>query len=284
MGNGLIPERVWDRKIFALDRAVPEQGVRTEHEALAAEHISRGLRRELERLQADLDPNEPVTEGASRWTEAQLRSYASERLRLEMADARKHFEITVPGGSRIFGPPYDAEWQEGGGQAFGSRIDGTLITVSTPGFSAAGVGFYLSAPEPYLAAVTPQGNYEWNWASFADLPWLRSRGGLGLAVYVDGEPQPAVSRQAQLWSVSGVSVFSGAQGSGRIADAASPAFGFGPVPLAPVLIQMVPGSRYLVWVWGWQVTTADSASGFIAFSKLKMPLVTVEAGPPLVIR
>ncbi|HEX4953978.1 MAG TPA: hypothetical protein VF017_11365 [Thermoanaerobaculia bacterium] len=284
MGNSLIPESFWERRFFAPERATPDEGVRLEHQALAAGHITDGLRRELEAIHAEQVGVGPGQTVESRWTEAQLRSHAIERLRWGRESVREHFEITIPGGSRVFGPPYDVEWQEGGGSAFGSRADGTLITVSTPGFSAAGVGFYLTAPEPYLAAVIPQGGYEWSWASFADLPWLRSRGGVGIAVYVDGEPQPAVSRQAQLWSLSGVSVFSGGQGSGRIADAASPAFGFGPVPLAPILIHMTPGRRYLVWVWCWQVTPAEAASGFIAFLQAKMPLVTVDAGPPLVIR
>ena len=55
------------------------------------------------------------------------------------------------------------------------------------------------------------------------------------------------------------------------------------MPLAPALVNMVPGSRYLVWVWCWQISRLAENDPFIAFLSFLMPFVTVDAGPPLVI-
>ena len=106
---------------------------------------------------------------------------------------------------------------------------------------------------------------------------------MGITIYTDSEPQPTMSRQPVLWSVSGMTSWKGANGSGRIADAASPAFGLGTVPLAPALVNMVPGSRYLVWVWCWQTSRLEKDDAFIAFLNFHMPFVTIDAGPPIVI-
>jgi hypothetical protein len=107
---------------------------------------------------------------------------------------------------------------------------------------------------------------------------------LGITGYVDQNPKAALSRQAALWTLSGVTRFAAGNGTGRIANAASPALGFGPVSLGPVLPNIVPGSRYLVWVWCWQTARNVRNKGFIAFINLKMPFVMVNAGPPLFIR
>ena len=96
-------------------------------------------------------------------------------------------------------------------------------------------------------------------------------------------PQPAVSKQVVLWNLAGITRFSADHKTGRIADAASPAVGVGPVPLAPVLINMAPGSRYLVWVWYWHMARNVTEKAFIAFMNLKMQFVSVHAGPPIII-
>jgi hypothetical protein len=106
---------------------------------------------------------------------------------------------------------------------------------------------------------------------------------MGITIYTNSEPQPTMSRQPVLWSVSGMTTLSGQKGSGRIADAASPAFGFGTVPLAPALVNLVPGSRYLVWVWCWQTARLEKDDPFIAFLGFSLPFVTIDAGPPILI-
>ena len=164
------------------------------------------------------------------------------------------------------------------------------MNFSLPGESNAGVGFYLSSNEPLSVAITPKGSYDFSWLATGDQPSLQSRGGLGMAVYVNTENQPAQSRQVTLWRLSGVAgVISGDQGSGQLQDAASLPVGggFGPVRLFPVYIDMHPGSRYLVWVWSWQILLSAPPSGgdksFIVFFSVKMPFVAVDAGPLIIV-
>lgn len=150
-------------------------------------------------------------------------------------------------------------------------------------FSAAGIGFRLTTNEPVLASITPQGTYDWSYTALQDLPFARSSGGMGLTIYTNGAAMPTFNRQPILWNVSGIPQFSGQKGNGNIANAASPAFGFGTVPLAPALLNMVPGSQYLVWVWCWQTAQLQEHDAFMAFLSFFMPLVTIDAGPPIVL-
>jgi hypothetical protein len=112
---------------------------------------------------------------------------------------------------------------------------------------------------------------------------------MGIAIYTNSGPQPTMSRQPVLWSVSGMTTpfgqNPGKKGSGQIADAASPTFGLGTVPLAPALVSMVPGSSYLVWVWCWQTTRLELEKNnkFIGFLSFEMPFITIDAGPPILI-
>ncbi|HST58096.1 MAG TPA: hypothetical protein VLK84_05405, partial [Longimicrobium sp.] len=217
-------------------------------------------------------------------TRRQLQKHMTERVRVDLAGPRHAFDYRIPTGSRVISPVYDREWAHGNGVAFGARVDGKVITIPDErGFSAAGIGVYLTVDQPVLAAITPQGSYDWNWNAFKNLPFGRSRGGLGITIFTDAQPQPTMSRQPVLWSLAGMTQFAGAKGSGRIADAASPAFGFGTVPLGPALLNMVPGSRYLVWVWCWQSSQLGPDSGFIAFLQMNMPFLTIDAGPPLAV-
>jgi hypothetical protein len=193
--------------------------------------------------------------------------------------------ITVSQGTWLVGPPYDAEWAAGSGLAFGATVDGSLFTISGDGFSAAAVGFYVSSPDVLTVALTPQGDYDFSWFSVNAAPALRSRGGMAITVYQNGNPTPIEDRRAVLWNVSGVGPWSGQHGTGRIADAASPAWGFGPVPIAPVYVSTAPGRRFLVWVWCWQINQLipPTGSGFLAMMRCKMPAVAVNAGPPIII-
>jgi len=259
--------------------------------SLISAHVTSELERDMNEMYDDKDASEAAAQprdairvfGGLR-TRRQLEKHIVERIRVDIGSPLKAFDFTVPTGSRVFGPPYDRDWSEGNGVGVFSRFDGKAYTIpKANGFSAAGIGFYLTTNEPALAAITPQGTYDWNWSSFADLPFARSRGGMGITIYTNSEPQPTMSRQPVLWSASGMTLFSGQKGSGQIADAASPAFGLGTVPLAPALVNMVPGSRYLVWVWCWQTSRLEKDDGFIAFLSFFMPFVTIDAGPPILI-
>lgn len=286
-----IEQKLGETPRFSIERVAAGNLDGDRDESLISEHATSHLERQMSHMFDDIDaseaaaqPSESISEFVGLRTRRQMEKHLEERLYMDIVSPIKAFDYTVPSGSRVFGPPYDREWHEGNGIAFGARTDGKVFTIPTAnGFSAAGIGFYLTTDKPVLAAITPQGTYDWNWTAFENLPFARSRGGLGIAVYANSDPQPMISRQPQLWSVSGVTTFTGQKGNGRIADAASPAFGFGTVPLAPALINMSPGSCYLVWVWCWQTAQMEKDDGFIAFLSFNMPFVTIDAGPPIVV-
>lgn len=284
-----LEERLRAVPRFSVERLAGGDGHEEKDMPSISAHVTSVLERHIGEMYDDADaeetaahPRDVVREFGGLRTQRQLEKHFVERLSAGIGRVTT-FDLTVSSGSRVFGPPYDLDWSEGNGLGALSRFDGKVITIpKANGFSAAGIGFYLTTNEPVLAAITPQGAYDWNWVAFADLPFARSRGGMGITIYTNSEPQPTMSRQPVLWSASGMTTFSGEKGSGRIADAASPAFGLGTVPLAPALVNMVPGSRYLVWVWCWQTAQFES-DGFIAFLGFDMPFVTIDAGPPILI-
>jgi hypothetical protein len=219
-------------------------------------------------------------------TQRQVTKHTLAYLRDTLAERPAISAYKVPRGSRIFSPPYDTDWGVGAAQAFFARLDGHVTSVSVPnGLSAGGVGFFLTTNEPALVSIVPFGEYNWTWIAFANLPFARTRGGMGITIYTDGNPDPTQSREQVLWDASGFQTFHGASGRGAIADAASPAFGFGTVPLAPALLNMVPGSHYLVWIWCWQTCAGlKEDDPYIGFMNFEMPAVSIDAGAPLVIR
>ncbi|PSB20695.1 hypothetical protein C7B65_07310 [Phormidesmis priestleyi ULC007] len=286
-----IEQRISEGQRFSIERSAIADTDGDRDTSLISAHVTSELDRHISEMYDDTDaaeaaaqPRDEVREFGGLRTRHQLEKHFVERLSVDIASTVKTFDFTVPSGTRVFGPPYDREWSEGNGFSFGGRVDGKAITIpKRNGFSAAGIGFYLTTNEPVLAAITPQGTYDWNWSAFENLPFARSRGGMGITIYTNSEPQPTMSRQPVLWSASGMTTFSGQKGSGRIAEAASPAFGLGTVPLAPALINMVPGSRYLVWVWCWQTSQLEEDDAFIAFLSFSMPFVTIDASPPILL-
>jgi hypothetical protein len=257
--------------------------------SLITAHVNSEMKRHLTQLYDQSDAAEEaayrvnqVRDFVGLQTSLQLKKHIYESLKLGLGAGEQTFDFKIPNGSEIFGLPYDLDWSVGNGIAWSARADGKVISIpSDTGFSAGGIGFYLTTAQPALVSITPQGAFDYSWSSFADLPFARSRGGMGLTIYEDSNPEPMLNHQPVLWSVSGAKQFTGAKGSGQIADAASPAFGFGTVPLAPALLDMVPGKRYLAWVWCWQISQLHSNDPFIAFLQFSMPFVSVFSGPPL---
>ena len=188
----------------------------------------------------------------------------------------------VPLGTRIIAPPYDHSWTVGAAGPL-PRFDGDMFVFGEDGFSAYGVSIMLSSPTPVLVSVIPQGTYNFSWGSFENLPDLRSRGGLGILVYRNGNPDPLVSRQAVLWTVSGVSQFTGNTGSGQYADAVAVMTDFGPIRLAPVLFDMNPGDTFEVWMWCWTVGQNESGHAFINALQCRIPAILIDAGPQIII-
>jgi hypothetical protein len=293
-----IEQRMSERPSFSIERIATKDIRRKRDASRISALVTAELKRHMSEMYDDIDaaeaaahPRDKVREFGGLRTRRQLEKHFIEQLSTYIG-SRQEFEFTVPSGSRGFKPPYDLDWIEGNGMSKNlSHLNGEVSTIPTRnGFSAAGIGFYLATNEPALAAITPEGKYNWFWQSFENLPFARSRGGLGIAVYTDSEPQPTTSRQPLLWSVSGMIgsnprvPWSGQKGEGNIADAASPAFGLGTVPLAPVLVNMVPESRYLVWVWCWQTSRLERDDAFNAYLHFVMPGVIINAGPPILIR
>jgi hypothetical protein len=288
-----IEERFREGSRFCIERIASKDLESKRDILLISNHATSELKRHLSEMNEITNLKESATltrkvvdEFGGLGTLKQLEKHFFERIYVDISNPKEAFDFTVPSGSRVFGPPYDLDWSEGNGVGFLSRFDGQVYTIpKANGFSAAGIGFYLTTNEPVLAAITPQGTYKWNWSGVKEQPFLRSMGGMGITIYTNSDQQPTMSRQPVLWSISGIpTMFLGDTGSGRIADAASPAFGLGTVPLAPALLNMVPGSRYLVWVWCWQTSQLEEEeSGFIAFLSFLMPFVTIDAGPPIVI-
>ncbi len=283
--EALIKEKMMERKFFGLDRTVPTEEAKDLHTSLFEDHVATSLQRQLgemppevEGLVAASQPLSTLRDFGGLQTKVQLRYHLLEKLYVALNQPMKLLDFTVQTGSRVIGTPYDLEWGTGCGIAFGSRFDGKLSLFGCSGSDTVAVGFYLSSPERLSAAITPMGSYDFSWAAFQDIPSLRSRGGLGITVYVNENPQPILSRQALLWSTSGATLLSGETGTGRIEDASSPS-GLGPVRLAPIYLDTGPDLRYLVWVYCWQVNQIPTDSSFISIITMNMPFVNVNAGP-----
>lgn len=254
------------------------------HVTAELDRYTREMYDDIDATEAAAHPRNTIPDFGGFQTQRQMEKHFLEQISMDIGSSITAFDYTVPSGSRVFGPPYDRTMVLGNGLSFGGQIDGKVYTIQTPnGISEAGIGFYLTTDEPVLAAITPQGTYDFSWAAFEFLPFARSRGGMGITIYTDSEDQPTLSRTPVLWSISAMTALTGHTGNGQIADAASPAFGLGTVPLAPALLNMVPGSRYLVWVWCWQIAKLEPNDRFIAWLQFAMPFVTIDAGPPILL-
>ncbi len=242
-----------------------------------AERISALLRDQLVDLTGDAARVSAFAPAAA------IESHIAEWKRSQILTAPlKPLDFTVPIGTRVIGPPYDHSWAVGAAGGL-PRFDGDMFVFGGDGFSADGISIMLSSPTALLASVTPQGTYDFSWASFENVPDLRSRGGLGVLVYRNGGPDPLVVRQAVLWTLNGVSQFTSNRGSGQFADAVAAMTGFGPVRLAPVVFNMNPGDTYEVWMWCWMVGQNESGKAFLNVLECRIPAVLIDAGPPIII-
>jgi hypothetical protein len=281
--NRLSPRSRTIAPAFAITRAEAASGPSVGIEQVRS-HISRLLQAQLADIAAGAETSyavEPARTFGGFGSAAALERHVEE-WRFEKQNALPHvMDLVIPVGHRFVTPPYDHDWATGAATPL-AKLDGTMLVFGAEGFSANGVSMMLSSTEPLLTSVIPQGVFDFSWASLDNYPSLRSRGGLGILVYENANPAPVLERQSVLWSVAGVSQFTGGQGSGRFADATMPSAPFGPIPLAPAVINMLPGRSYELWMWVWQVAHYGVASpAFLSFLRCKMPLVQVDAGPPI---
>jgi hypothetical protein len=268
--------------VFAIERR--PASLTAEVPKHVTDQISALLRAQLADLTAGEDEGTKPSKSISPFAPAApLESHIAEWKKNQiLTSPTKLMDFTIPMGTRVIGPPYDHSWTVGAAGPL-PRFDGYMFVLGDDGFSADGVSIMLSSPSLVLASVTPMGTYDFSWTSFDNYPNLRSRGGLGILVYGNGDPNPLVVRQAVLWTLSGVSQFSGNKGSGQFADAVAVMTDFGPIPLAPVLFNMNPGATYEVWMWCWQVAQNEKGTAFLNALQSHMPAVLIDAGPPIVI-
>jgi hypothetical protein len=290
----IIKERK-ERKPFSLERTPPEQETRDFYMSRFADHVSAALKPQVDamRYRAEVSDTGSQSLSTSRelgglLTEVQLRNHFAERLRVELDRPMMPLEFTVPSGTSTFSPPYDEEWQIGGGVAFGASQNGRFDSISKPHEeSNAGVGFYLSSNSNVdtVVAITPLGSYRWSWFGSGDLPSLESRGGLGYTVYKEGQEEPLGMNTATLFSVSGVWGSNyGGEGSGKLEKAVSLTSDEEPFAfrLFPVGLRMRPDHKYLIQVWVWQ-TLVPGPTGdgpvldppFLGILNVEMPFVEV---------
>jgi hypothetical protein len=249
--------------------------------------ISAHLSRELEVFDSDIARVSDIVLGPDievRYTADELRRYRDFWTDQELKRPLMPLSVTLSPGNRLMSPPFDVDWSTGSGLGFLSRYDGDLYTVGNDGFSAAGVGVFLDTPTPIAVALTPVGTQQFSWLTVNGFSNTFSRGGLGVLVYEAGNPTPLALRQVTLWNVfGGRPSWSGETATGSIADAASPATGFGPIPLAPLLFNMQPGFTYVFWVWIWQTLRELGSGDFFALQDAHVSLITSSAGPQTII-
>ncbi|MFT3704356.1 MAG: hypothetical protein QM802_18450 [Agriterribacter sp.] len=229
-----------------------------------------------------------TSEGVSdAWIIQQFDKHFSDRTTIKAESNIRPFALASQCRSVVLAPPYDRQWAQGSamGGSGGALISGEIYTFSKDNdYSAGGIGFNLTTDKSVLVSIIPQGTFMWGYSLPYQAGRVSSSGGLGITVYKDGETQPILTRQPRLWNFENVTAELVIQdsGHGNIEDAASPAIGFGKVPLAPALVNLEPGARYLVWVWAWQVcNVAPDGKGFFAALSFDMPFVTIDACPPI---
>lgn len=252
------------------------------HVLSSVDKLTRGLRD----TSIVLDSVDEERHVSSAVTQARLQMHLEDLLTKGIAPNRT-FDLVIYPGSVVFAPPYDKEWQEGRGLAFGAKSDGNFLTMQpNPGeTSGAGVGLIIQSSTLADASIMPQGGYKTSIFSVSNQSanaW--SMGGLAVTIYNGGNPSPEISRIIPLWSITNIHQWFGLTLEGQIADATSvTAPGPFPYRLVDFTLRMEPNVPYLVWIWAWQTGNVPDGNGFLALSSVTMPAVTISAGPPVVI-
>jgi len=202
------------------------------------------------------------------------------RLRPELTPLR----LDIHPGTQVVAAPYDNSWQTGLGLPL-SKVDGHIALLGGDEFSGAGFSFFLTATADASVAVTPQGSYEHSFGVL-DLqthPNVTTTGGAGSIVYGSGGTT-IVDSKATLWNRVGLAPTTGE--SVNIAMADITGMSGGPFPgqrLFPVLFDMRQGDTYEVWIYLWNANANTTGTPFLCSQSGKVPVVTVEAGPPIIV-
>ncbi|PFM43735.1 hypothetical protein COJ45_27845 [Bacillus cereus] len=279
-----------ERSVFILDRTLPSHEEQNSHTLLFDKHLKANFEHQLKDLSIPNTDSNSFKHPSNNFDDANIyEDFNLQNLRLNKLNVLLNppiydLNINVNSGSRIIGPPYDKTHSIGNGMTFGSQYTGKILTFSTQGRSVAALGFYITSPDSLLAAITPQGFYEWSWfASSLDQEFVFTTGGVGVNVFLGDGEKLIHEQEATLWHFSGNvnQILIGDTGKGKIANASSPAFGLGSIPIAPIYINMEPSRRYLVWIYSWQFNEFRGKKEFFAGMTMDMPFLTVDAGPPI---
>lgn len=200
------------------------------------------------------------------------------RLRPELTPLR----LDIHPGTQVVAAPYDHSGQFGLGLPH-SHVDGHMKLLGGDEFSGAGFSFFLTAGADVSVAVTPQGTYEHSFFSLGTHPDLQTQGGAGSVVYGKGGTT-LVDANVTLWNRVGISPATGETVSIALADVTGISGGSFPGRrLFPVVFDMHQGDTCEVWLYLWNVCANSAGKPFFCVQSGKAPVVTVEAGPLIVV-
>ncbi|OKI86613.1 hypothetical protein [Micromonospora sp. CB01531] len=189
--------------------------------------------------------------------------------------------LTVSPGTQIVPAPYDNSWQTGTGFPF-SKLDGKMGIIGSSGFSGSGFSFFLSSSQSVSATIIPGGTYKHSFTSFQPLPQLRTKGGVGVIVYENRNKIKDIT--ATLWNRIGILPFASENVELAMADVAGMSAGpFPPARIFPLEFTMSPGANYEIWLYLWHAGTNVDGTSFLGTVSGSVPLVTVVAGPPVIV-
>jgi hypothetical protein len=201
----------------------------------------------------------------------------SNRVRPELTPLR----LDIHPGTQVVAAPYEHSWQTGLGLPL-SHIDGHMTLLGGDEFSGAGFSFFLTADTDVSVAVMPQGRYEHAFFDLQTHPDLTTTGGAGAIVYKGGTA--VVDTTATLWNRVGMSPATGETVNIDMADVTG--MSGGPFPgqrLFPVLFDMSQGDSCEVWLYLWNACANTANRPFFCSQSGTVPVVTVEAGPPIIV-
>ncbi|MFF3951518.1 hypothetical protein ACFYYN_43025 [Streptomyces sp. NPDC001902] len=232
------------------------------------------------RLPADLYQGSPKGLGDGATVEAfksEMLDGLINRLRPELG----LLKLDIHRGTQVIAPPYDHSWNTGLGQPW-SDVEGSMVLLGGDQFSGAGFSFFVTAQEDAAVAVIPQGTYEHSFFDLQTDPNVQTKGGAGAIVYKGGSA--IVDSKVTSWNRTGISPSTGETVNIAMADVTGISGGpFAGPRLFPVLFDVTQGETYEVWIYLWNACANTDGTPFFCAQTGKVPLVTVEAGPPFVL-
>jgi hypothetical protein len=182
------------------------------------------------------------------------------------------FSITTNGSLIISVPPYDLWWKSGSvlfTEADSNAGTFKAETVDDLGYTAAGLGLFVSTTIPQNVRFSADAEFHSRWTDLVIHGGAINEGGVGVLVSEGGNT--IARKDAKLWGdyPAGVgSPWFGASGD-NVTLLTQTAAG-------QTYFHMVPGRQYVVWVWCWVVT--HTLGSVFAFAEIEahMPFVVVE--------